>query len=377
MDFKNKGLEHQQLPWWVHSCHIAWVILSFFWGTIFVGFLINLFASVIFLSQGTNLQTLYIGHVFDWGSKHTLILILVTAIMLVFTTLVWSGSRQKVTRTSKFVFAIPAEQTHVVLKRDGLIYRAGYKRRYFRYLTFRFDNLDVNGLPRGLEQGLDLLPVFVDLSLSNKPVHHATSDPLKPPEAPQYGRKDIWDYLVKSGKHLVILGAPGSGKTTLVKYVAISLTKQKRQAHATTYHLPFLLLLREHQDDIKSNPSFFLTKAIEKDLHRWGLASPPGWINQQLNKKGCLILLDGLDEVANPETRRCVVEWVQRQMSAYHTCRFVMTSRPYGYIENELSNTLTLEVQSFTPEQISLFIKNWYLLRENAREGRSRWTSSA
>ena len=226
MDFKNKDLEHLQLPWWVHSCHTAWVVLRFFWGTIFVGLLINVFASVVFLSQGTNLQTLFIGHMLDWGGKHSLILIWVTITMLVFTALVWVGSRQKVSHLPQLVLATPPQHTHNVLRRDGLIYRAGYKRRYFRYLSTRFDNLDVSGLPRGLKQSLDLLPVFVELSLSNKPAHHATSDPIKPPETLLYGRKDIWDYLIKSGKHLVILGAPGSGKTTLLKYVAISLAKQ-------------------------------------------------------------------------------------------------------------------------------------------------------
>src|SRR5258706_1160723 len=57
-------------------------------------------------------------------------------------------------------------------------------------------------------------------------------------------------------------------------------------------------------------------------------------------------------------------------MAAYDSCRFVITSRRHGYYGNELLNTVILEVQSFTSEQITRFIRNWHLVRENIRDGR-------
>src|SRR5205823_3867508 len=110
--------------------------------------------------------------------------------------------------------------------------------------------------------------------------------------------------------------------------------------------------LRDYQGDIKTIPSFSLTMAIEKELSKWGQTPPPGWVERRLTRKGSLILLDGLDEVADKGTRRLMVDWVKRQMAAYDSCRFVITSRRHGYYGNELVNSVVLEVQSFTSEQI-------------------------
>src|SRR6266536_3320556 len=230
MDSINKALIHAQPPWWIQICHLAWIVLRFFWGTLIVGLLINVIATLVFLSQGTNLQTLFIGRILDWGSRHLLVIVLITVVLLAITALTWVGSRQIALYAPQKLQSASVEQAHAISRRDGIIYRAGYKRRYFRYLSSRHDRLEVNGLPRGLEQSLELLPVFVELCLVNKPAHRVTADPIKPPDTHHNGRKKIWDYLLRSREHLVILGAPGSGKTTLLKYVTIALAKQNREA---------------------------------------------------------------------------------------------------------------------------------------------------
>ena len=59
-----------------------------------------------------------------------------------------------------------------------------------------------------------------------------------------------------------------------------------------------------------------------------------------------------------------MVAWVQEQMVAYGKNRFIVTSRPYGYRSNPLSGVTLLEVRSFTPEQVTRFVYNWYLANE-------------
>jgi len=75
-------------------------------------------------------------------------------------------------------------------------------------------------------------------------------------------------------------------------------------------------------------------------------------------------MLDGLDEVANPEVRQLVVNWVERQIAAYHKNRFLVTSRPFGYRSNPLVSVTVLEVRPFTAEQVEDFIHQWYLANE-------------
>src|SRR6266446_6468381 len=188
MNSTTEALVHHKLPWWVHPCRTAWVILRFFWGTVVVGLLLDGLASLIFVNQSTNLQTLLIGHILNLVSQHILLIVLLSAVMVTLTILAWIGSRQEASHIPQIVFATPAEGSHVITQRGGLIYRAGYKGRYLRYLSKRHDSLDVSGLPTQLEQGLELLPVFVELCLVNKPVQRTTADPIKPPETLQDGR---------------------------------------------------------------------------------------------------------------------------------------------------------------------------------------------
>ncbi|MBI1880406.1 MAG: hypothetical protein HYR94_19685 [Chloroflexi bacterium] len=76
------------------------------------------------------------------------------------------------------------------------------------------------------------------------------------------------------------------------------------------------------------------------------------------------MLLDGLDEVADLESRRKVVNWVEWQMIAHAKNRFVITSRPFGYLSNPVSRVTVLQVRPFTSEQVQRFVYNWYQANE-------------
>ncbi len=125
MDSTRKALVHAQPPWWVQICHLAWIGLRFFWGTLIVGLLVNIIATLVFLSQGTNLQTLFIGRMLDWGGRHLLVIVLIMVAVLMFTVLAWVGSRQKALYAPQKLHEAPLVQAHAISKRNGIIYRAG------------------------------------------------------------------------------------------------------------------------------------------------------------------------------------------------------------------------------------------------------------
>ena len=100
------------------------------------------------------------------------------------------------------------------------------------------------------------------------------------------------------------------------------------------------------------------------------VTAPLDWIATELANGRCLIMLDGLDEVANLELRQRVAAWVQRQITQHPNNQFIITSRPFGYESNPLPQTLFLEVKLFTIEQVRQFINNWYLATEIQTQGR-------
>ena len=109
-------------------------------------------------------------------------------------------------------------------------------------------------------------------------------------------------------------------------------------------------------------------EAIERALPR-RFQAPDGWVKSELEGSRCLILLDGLDEVADSAIRRAVAKWIEDRMKEYGDTRFVLTSRPNGYLSNPLDGVTVLDVKPFTWPQVERFVKNWYLATETVRAG--------
>src|SRR5262249_56049933 len=72
---------------------------------------------------------------------------------------------------------------------------------------------------------------------------------------------------------------------------------------------------------------------------------PEGWWEQQLYGGRCLVLLDGLDEVAVEEHRRAVVDWITRQIAMYPKNDYVATSRPHGDRTAEITRAPEVQVR--------------------------------
>lgn len=255
----------------------------------------------------------------------------------------------------------------VNVRMQGVV--SGYQRRYCEYLQYEHRDFDVKGLTTQGIYTLDLEQVFVELSIAPRAAHQTTSNPIQIPEALRHGGHSIWDYLASASlmnQHLMIIGAAGSGKTTLLKHIALTLVSRRRHQLQSSipYKLPFLLFLRDHANALIETPTYSLGDAVQGHLRKWGHPIPPGWVERQLTQGHCIVLLDGLDEVADLESRRKMANWVQQQMIAYGKNRFIITSRPFGYRSNPLSRVTLLEVNHFTVDQIKQFVYNWYIANE-------------
>jgi hypothetical protein len=254
-------------------------------------------------------------------------------------------------------------------------------REYNTYLLLRHRDFDVKGLTTQGIYTLELERVFVDLAIgfeSHRRTNPAASvfqiegDPLSNPVRSvsdnKKGRYDLWAFLTAKklqGRNFVIIGPPGSGKTTLLKHVTLVLAAHKSVRNGLQIDkMPILLFLRDHAAAIARNPELTLEEAVQSKLMQWGLQRPPGWFEQKLRNGECLVLLDGLDEVADASARKLVAAWANRQMKMYSNNRFIMTSRPFGYRSNPLADVTVLEVRPFTIQQVQQFIHNWYLANE-------------
>jgi energy-coupling factor transporter ATP-binding protein EcfA2 len=255
-----------------------------------------------------------------------------------------------------------------------------YGRRYRRFLVQIHRDVDIKGLSTRGDRSLGLEHVFVDLALVTRPSHTipgavvAAADGAAqdgaPGAAPPSGRCTVWGFL-RTHPTLAIVGPPGSGKTTLLKHMTLVLARGSvsRRPGAPRHKIPILLYLRDHATAIAADPEITLPQVVRSSVRMAGAAEPPRWFERQLTAGRCVVLLDGLDEVARQEDRRLIVDWVEHQIAVYSGNRFVLTSRPHGYSAHPLNMATVLQVRPFTPEQITRFVRGWYLATER-RAGR-------
>lgn len=241
-----------------------------------------------------------------------------------------------------------------------------FDRSYADYIYYKHRSFDVKGFSSQGKFALEQERVYVQLSIDPALLGDISQDPIKlPSNSEKEGEDDggIFAWLqADSHQHsnFAIVGSPGSGKTTLLKHLALVLAAGKAPIKLT----PVLLFLRDHAATIAKEPETLLVRLVETTLSN--LAPPEGWFQRRLQQGKCLVMFDGLDEIADVKIRRNVVSWVERQVEAFGTNKFLVSSRPNGYRENPLTGFTVLRVLPFSTAQVEEFVRNWYLANELA-----------
>ena len=247
------------------------------------------------------------------------------------------------------------------------------------------------------------------------------SEALQEGQSQQEGPQAL-QALLALHPRLVVLGDPGSGKSTFVAYLALSAARAIANDDPALAHerlslqtidvndvpLPILLPLREfgrylrnleEKERLGPQPHHLLNY-LQEYYAGWELLKlPADFFKHHLMAGRCLILLDGLDEVADYQDRVLVREhveaFVQHHGVQHHGLqnhgpqnhrtpsqtaspakspqapfnRFVVTCRIRGYEEEaRLSQDFeTVTVLGFNADDIQRFTQSWSLAVESAQ----------
>ena len=209
----------------------------------------------------------------------------------------------------------------------------------------------------------------------------SVDDGVHPEEIPLFAHD-----VAAATKRLVVLGGPGSGKSTFVKYLALCLAGEARENWLRSASVetlgrwphgeltPVYVELRAFvssdyfPDDLEAKPTAaHLWQYIKAEILGDGLADYAGQLEHDLQAGHAVLILDGLDEVPYPR-RKGALQARQEQLRAlaqslndtYGKTRILVASRPYAYEGWTLPGFSSVELAPFTDNERLNLATNLY-----------------
>jgi hypothetical protein len=270
-----------------------------------------------------------------------------------------------------------------------------YEARYRRAVVDRLDYVHLFGIdvPRETTE-YSLSIAYVSLNLADEDVddeddvlpdsdetdQDSGDDGIEEPPICGDGplpAEEFFDKLSSDERYLLIRGAAGCGKTTLLRWAAV----QAGRGPTTEEHhdrgnegaprqsawqslLPFIIRLRDYADGELPRPQDYPLK-LAKELPD----APAGWMDGVLEGGRALLMFDGADEL--PPTRRGeVIAEIRQLMKTYAKNAFVVTTRPEAVELAEFRELgfVSARVEPLSPDDRNAFIDRWH----DAMESRLR-----
>ncbi|MDG9713115.1 NACHT domain-containing protein [Streptomyces sp. DH10] len=264
------------------------------------------------------------------------------------------------TRRSTFVARTLVEQARaqaeLIAKVDELITRTprpdardtAFERRYLPFVAECHNHITIYGID--LRDSPDRWPLEVAYLTLEATTDREPDRAAEPGEGPpaRTGRMPADETLDKDPR-VLLRGDAGSGKTTLVQWLAVSAA---RKGLYIPYVLPLRTLIRTGP---LPAPAAFLSAV------GCPLSPPDGWTERVLTAGRALVLVDGLDEIPAAD-RHGTRDWLRALIHAYPGNRWLLTTRPTAVRADWLSQEGFREL-SLAPmgrAEVTTFVHRWH-----------------
>jgi hypothetical protein len=212
---------------------------------------------------------------------------------------------------------------------------ANCQKRYFKYLENELGEIHFEGLPTDKEAGsvkVKLESIFVPLHLTQPGERRRKKDEFDPNENI---REEIGEILNKNSR-LAILAKPGGGKSTLIKRIAIAYAFPERRIQINdklpdNNWFPIFLRCRELGDKVILSITDIINNIPSRaEIHTCSIEFSD-LVSASLQNGNALLLIDGLDEIAEDRNRVAFVNQLRTFIATYPAINIIVTSREAGF----------------------------------------------
>ncbi len=267
---------------------------------------------------------------------------------------------------------------------------ADYEARYRKAVADRLDYVQIFGIevPREAKE-YSLTVAYVSLDLTDEDEEDRVAESCDEPEfegPTSLTAEEVFDGLGTGKGRLLIRGAAGCGKTTLLRWAAVQAGKQHGNIDTVDdptkpaadrplnkpgpmaddtmpalgedwrKKVPFVIRLRDCPGGQLPRPSdlpFLLAKELPDP--------PPEWMDDVLSSGRGLIMFDGADEVP-PTARAELLREIRQLMRTHPDNYYVVTTRPAAVerVEFRELGFISARIEPMAPHNRDTFIGRWH-----------------
>ena len=258
--------------------------------------------------------------------------------------------------------------------------------------------IDIRGMGAQVAERMELVEVYTRLRVLPGALRErdtaAESDDAVALRHGELHSQELPEVLARH-RHVVLVGDPGSGKTTFLSFVAVTLAEAllaADEAQATVAvrpklglegPLPFPVLVRlgpfgqflhRHPDDrFPDDVPEHLYRYLDFTLRGQHLETGPRFLTEQVLRGGAMLLLDGLDEVPGDAMRERVRRIIDAVVVAGERAgnRHLATSRSRAY-RNRVqlgAKFVRCDLEDFGEREVEEFVRRWSLALHRTRDG--------
>lgn len=210
----------------------------------------------------------------------------------------------------------------------------------------------------GTTEPIPIANVFTDVFILEKPqaIQRFDISQLqkiqKEPEKLDAGKRirGLKVVISQKGHRLYILGKPGAGKTTFMKYLV-----HQTITASELNKLPIFVTLRDW-DAQKTN----LIDHMAKQFAVCNFPNAYPFIEYLLESGNAIVLLDGLDEVPEQnDLRKVTIDRLREFFWQYQNTQMIITCR-VAATNYEFDEFTYIEMADFNEKQVSLYARKWF-----------------